>query len=92
MGISHSPLHWSLGYFRQHGYGVLAFCQAGGPPPRCTHSAQLDIDQLIETFGEGFIIPNDRALFLSKLSCSNCGSKSIGIQITLPREVSGYRG
>ena len=76
-----ATVHWSLGYFKEHGHTVTAYCEQHGQEPRCRHSAQVDIDKAIEKFGADFIIPNDYRRFVGSLRCANCGSKEISIQI-----------
>lgn len=77
-------VHWSLGYFKERGYGIKAYCEQPGPEPMCRHSAPVDIDKAIAVFGADFVIPHDRPRFLRSLKCAHCGSRQIGIQIVQP--------
>ena len=74
-------LFWSIGYFREHGHTITAYCEQDGPEPMCRHSAEVDLDKAIEVFGADFIIPNAYARFVGALRCDRCGSKQISIQI-----------
>lgn len=76
-----ATVHWSLGYFKEHGHTVTAYCEQHGQEPRCRHSAIVDIDKAIEKFGADFVIPDAYAKFVGSLKCAKCGSKQISIQI-----------
>lgn len=77
-------VHWSLGYFREHGYTITAYCEQHGPEPMCRHSADVDLDKAIAKFGPDFIISSDHARFCRALPCSKCGSRQVSIQIGNP--------
>lgn len=79
-----STVYWSLGYFKEHGYTITAYCEQHGPEPMCRHSAPVDIDKAIEVFGSDFIIPDAYARFVGALKCARCGSKQISIRIGSP--------
>lgn len=74
-------VHWSLGYLREHGHTITAYCEQHGPEPMCRHYAPVDIDKAIERFGADFLIPDSYARFVGSLRCAKCGSKQISIQI-----------
>lgn len=80
-------VHWSLGYFKEHGYTITAYCEQPGPEPMCRHSAVVDLDKIIEVFGGDFIVPHDYGRFVGSLRCAKCGSKRISIQIGGPATV-----
>lgn len=80
-------VHWSLGYFKEHGHKITAYCEQNGPEPRCRHSAVVDIDKAIAKFGPDFIVPHAYARFVGSLKCAKCGSKQISIQIGNPDKV-----
>jgi len=84
-------IHASLAYLKSEGYKLHAHCEAQPPKGQnpCRHSQQLDWDKLIEAFGPDFVIPRQRDFFLSKLRCSKCGSKKVGIIMGAP---NGYGG
>jgi hypothetical protein len=77
-------VHWSLGYLREHGHTITAYCEQHGPEPMCRHSAPVDIDKAIERFGADFVVPDAYARFVGSLKCTKCGSKRISIQIGSP--------
>lgn len=74
-------VHWSLGYFLEHGHTITAYCEQHGQEPHCRHSAEVDIGKAIEKFGPDFIVPNDYRRFVGSLRCEKCGSKQVSIQI-----------
>lgn len=84
-------IHYSLAHLKAEGHRITAFCET--QPPRgelpCRHSQELDWDKLIEAFGPDCVIPSQRDYFLSRLSCSKCGGKAIGIIMNAP---GGYGG
>lgn len=75
---------WSLGYFREQGHTITAYCEQHGPEPMCRHSAEIDLDKAIERFGPDFIVAQGYARFIASLKCTNCGSRQISIQIGNP--------
>lgn len=77
-------VHWSLGYFREHGHSITAYCEAPGPEPMCRHSAPVDLDKAIEVFGADFVISSDHARFCRSLPCSKCSSRQVSIILTAP--------
>lgn len=80
-------VHWSLGYFKEHGHTVTAYCEQQTAEPMCRHSANVDLDKAIEKFGADFIIPKDYARFVRSLKCTKCGSRQISIRIGNPAAV-----
>lgn len=80
-------VHWSLGYFKEHGHKITAYCEQPGPIPMCRHSAVIDLDKAIERFGPDFIVPNAYARFVGSLKCAKCGSKQISLQFSAPEKV-----
>lgn len=76
------PVHWSLSYLRDKGYGLTAFCGN----QNCRHSQDLDWNKLIEAFGPDFVIPNAYDRFISRLKCSDCGGRRITIILCPPTE------
>lgn len=79
-----AQVHWSLGYHRERGFRLHAHCESHVDGVPCNHSALLDWDTLISTFGADFVVPEDRARFIAALSCSKCGSKHIGLVLLPP--------
>jgi hypothetical protein len=81
-------VYWSLGYFKETGYGITGFCDNRD----CRHTQALDLDVLIGAFGADFIIPNAHDRFVSKLKCSSCGGRRISIIIVPPGGIGQITG
>lgn len=79
-----TTVFWSLGYFRQQGYRITAYCEQHGPEPMCRHSADVDLDKAIAKFGPDFIISDAYPRFIASLKCAKCGSRQVSIQIGNP--------
>jgi len=47
----------------------------------------MDLDKLIEALGPDFVIPHQYDYFISRLRCSKCGGRKIGVIIRAP---NGY--
>jgi hypothetical protein len=80
------PVHGSLAYQKQAGYSLNINCQEPGKRGEnpCRHSSVADWDNLIEAFGPDFRIPPNYDHFISRLRCSKCGSKRVGLILTPP--------
>jgi hypothetical protein len=55
-------------------YTLLAICD------ECAHTAELDVDDLIDTLGPDHPVPAIK----KRLRCTRCGSNSCAVQLALP--------
>ena len=62
----------TLGALKRHGYRLWGHCGAG---IMCGYGAQLDMDRLIEKFGEDYPILNETKIGESLAPCPRCGHK-----------------
>jgi hypothetical protein len=79
-------VHGSLAYHKQRGYTLTIHCQEPNKPGEnpCRHASQADWDQLIAAFGPDFCIPDNYDKFMSRLRCSACHSKKVGLILQPP--------
>ena len=76
----------TLGDLRDHGMGLYAACAA----PNVGHGAKLDLDVLIEKFGEDYVYINDKRIGAA-CRCKQCGHLGADIRVTANTTPSAYQ-
>ena len=71
----------TLGALREGGYRLFAHCEIDHT---CLHSAVLDLDVLIERFGEDFPFIDRRDELARALVCARCGRRGAVIRLHPP--------
>ncbi|WP_240233638.1 hypothetical protein [Devosia lacusdianchii] len=79
----------TLGEMKEHGHGIILYCENIVGLRWCLHSQTPNIDQLIQYFGVDYEISAHRAEFLARFVCEACGGRLATVRLTLGRGVLG---
>lgn len=81
----------TLGEMKRAGERVILFCQSYVGVRWCGHQQKPRMDQLIQYFGVDYDLIANRAGFLAKFVCEQCGGKTATMQV-LPPERGAFNG
>jgi hypothetical protein len=74
----------TLGNLLDHGMGLYAHCAR----PGAGHGARLDLDMLIERYGEDYVYINDRRIAAACI-CQKCGHRGAKVNVVANTRAGG---
>jgi hypothetical protein len=81
----------TLGQMKASGEVLTLYCEPSEGPP-CHHRTTPSIDQLIQYFGVDFDVVANRAAFLARFSCQNCGRRFASLRLGVAAGTVGTTG